>query len=197
MATTALFVEILVVGAIAELWMVSLLLACLDASKAGMLFVNVLPFKDFAPVILIFVLALTYAVGWVTNFISERLFKRAFEKTIPNPIFKSLGKPYKEAQTLVYLKASTDFLHEVQLDRHIIRIARTNAVSFAFLAISLLFHLHRIETALLILLVIFLILLSLGSFAQWRRRYTNQYENIAEAVKSLTPQAPANDGMPL
>jgi hypothetical protein len=105
-----------------------------------------------------------------------------------------LGKPYKEARTLVLLKGSADFLREVQLDRHIIRIARTNALSFALLAISLLFHRHRIDTAVLVFLIIFLMLLSLASFAQWRRRYTSQYENVAEAVKSL---APPNETMPL
>jgi hypothetical protein len=195
MATTALFVEILVVGAIAELWIVSLLLACLDASKARMLFASMLPFKDFAPVILIFVLAVTYAIGWVTNFVSEWLFKQAFEKTIRNPLFKSLGKRYEQARTLVLLKASADFLREVQLDRHIIRIARTNALSFAVLAVSLLFHRHRVDTAVLAFLIVLLMLLSFASFVQWRRRYTSQYENIAEAVRFLIPQT--NDAIPL
>jgi len=150
-----------------------------------MLFVNAPALKDFAPVILIFVLALTYAIGWVANFVSEWLFKQAFEKTIRNPLFTSLGKSYKEARTLVLLNASADFLREVQLDRHIIRIARTNALSFALLGVSLLFHRHRIDTAVLFFLIVLLILLSLASFAQWRRRYTSQYENIAEAVKNL------------
>jgi len=185
MATTALFVEILVVGAIAELWIVSLLIACVNASKTRMLLASVLTLKDFAPVILIFVLALTYAVGWVANFISEWLFKQGFEKTIRNPLFKSLGKPYNEARTLVLLNASADFLREVQLDRHIIRIARTNALSFALLGMSLPFHRHRVETAPLVFLIVLLMLLSFASFAQWRRRYTSQYENIAQAVKAL------------
>lgn len=185
MATTALFVEILVIGATAELWIVSLLLACAGPSAAERLMTNLSRAKDFGPATLIFVLAITYGIGWVANFTSERLFKLLFQRRLRDPLFEGSGIKYEDARLLVLQKASSQFLHEVQLDRHVIRIARANALNFALLAASLLLHVRRIETAVLATLLTLLVAASIGSFYQWRTRYSFQYTRVAAAAKLL------------
>jgi hypothetical protein len=185
MATTALFVEILVIGAIAELWIVAVLLACIQPAQVQRLMALATSLKDVSSLVLIFLLAVTYAVGWVVNFASERLFKIRFQQRIRDPLFEGSGIPYERARMLVLQKGSTEFLHEVQLDRHVIRLARSNALSFGLLALALLLHYREIASLVLIVLFVLLSLLSVGSFYQWRLRYDFQYQRVATAATEL------------
>jgi hypothetical protein len=90
-ATTSLFVEVLVIGALAELWIVTLLVAIAPSSQVRTFLAVVASFKDFATPLAIVLLSVTYAVGWIANFATERLFKRRFERELRDSLFE--GKP--------------------------------------------------------------------------------------------------------
>ena len=74
MATTALFVEILVIGSIADIWICFALLAILSPSATTIS--SILDSLGQAgTVLLIPILGGTYILGWSINFLADNLFR--------------------------------------------------------------------------------------------------------------------------
>ena len=189
MATTALYVEILVIGALAELWIIVIVSA----------FINTLTLRDLAGVataisplttlLLLPALALTYALGWIINFASERLFKPFFQKRIRDRRFPAKGS-YQKAKVLVLHSGSADLVHDVLFDRHIIRIARANVFNFALISVGLLLHLSSSNSRIVFMFAILFMLMAVVSFAQWRSRYESHYQRICDIAAILAADQP-------
>jgi hypothetical protein len=137
LATTSLFVEILVIGSIAEIWIALFLLSFVDIDVALTSSVVTLAEK-FSTLLLFPLLALTYAIGWVINFLAERLFKPYFQTKLRDDVFKGAGVKYTEARSIVVQNASEEVITEMEFDRHILRIARASVLNFVMIAIVLL-----------------------------------------------------------
>ena len=189
MATTALYVEILVIGALAELWIIVIVSA----------FINTLTLRDLAGVATaisalstLFLLpawALTYALGWIIKFASERLFKPFFQKRIRDRRFPAKGS-YQKAKVLVLHSGSADLVHDVLFDRHIIRIARANVFNFALISVGLLLHLSSSNSRIVFMFAILFMLMAVVSFAQWRSRYESHYQRICDIAAILAADQP-------
>ena len=141
MATTALYVEILVIGALAELWMVVMMSAVANTLTLTRVAAIATAIGPLTTLLVLPLLALTYALGWIVNFVSERIFKPFFQKRIRDRLFPAKGS-YNEAKILVLHKGSSELVHDVLFDRHIIRIARANVINFALLSVGLSLHLN-------------------------------------------------------
>src|SRR5512138_2410380 len=105
LATTSLFVEILVIGSIAEIWIALFLLSFVNIS-AALVSSAVILAEKFSTLLLLPLLALTYAIGWVINFLAERLFKPYFQTKFRDQVFKEVGVKYAEARSRVAQTAS-------------------------------------------------------------------------------------------
>jgi len=187
MATTALYVEILVIGALAELWIVVTMAAIGDSVSLATLKQVAAAIGPFTTLLVLPLLALTYALGWIVNFVSERLFKPIFQKEIRDRLFTA-DRSYAAAKVLVLHKGSAELVHDVLFDRHIIRIARANVVNFACLAVALLLHLNSHDRKLIILLVVVSIFIAVISFFQWLARYRSYYKRISDTVTVLASE---------
>jgi hypothetical protein len=105
-ATTALFVEILVIGALAEIWISLTILWVSSISNLVNVVTAAKTLGTLSPFLVAPALALTYVLGWNLNFLSERLFKRLFEKRLRDAAFEREATPYSEAKMVVLQKGS-------------------------------------------------------------------------------------------
>lgn len=185
MATTGLFVEILVIGAMMELWIAIALLALLYPQQSVALSGILEGAKEFGTLLLVPMFALTYALGWIVNFVAERLFKLRFQESIRDRFFSGTGINYETARIRVLQNGSAELVRDVLFDRHIIRIARANVVNFGMLAVAFLFHLHHASTIAILACSAASIVLATLSFFQWFTRYKSHYKRIRDCAKEL------------
>jgi hypothetical protein len=191
MATTSLFVEIIVVGALAELWFLALIAAMQPVGTISALLARFVSLGPLSTVVVGVLLAVTYAVGWVVNFAAERSFKYLFEAKIRNQMFGGDAASYREARALVFQNGSSDLLQDLVLDRHIIRIARSNVFNFALLGTALLLNWRRLQSGPLTAVFGACVVVASLSFAQWRTRYQAHYAKIAAAARVIERSMPA------
>jgi hypothetical protein len=184
MATTTLFVEILVIGTIAEIWLALILLAAVspDATTVSSLVDSI---DKLSTLLVIPFLALTYALGWVVNFSAERLFKPSFQKRFRDRLFQSAGVDYYEARGLFFQKASEDVIEDLRFDRHILRISRSSVLNFTLIAITLALHFHHFSTYLLTTGIIISAVVAIISFFQWVTRYKSNYSKMLDTYKVI------------
>ena len=187
MATTSLFVEILVIGSIAEIWITLFFLSFVDINSALASPAVVLAEK-FSTLLLFPLLALTYAIGWVINFLAERLFKPYFQTKFRDQVFKGAGVKYTEARSIVIQNASDEVINEMEFDRHILRIARGSVLNFVMIAIMLLLRANG-NTSLVIAGIVVSLAIAIVSFFQWLTRYKHSYSRILDAYKAISPKA--------
>lgn len=182
MATTSLFVEIIVIGSLAELWFVAFLVALQPPETVSPLLTRTLQSDATGAAIVGMLLAVTYAVGWVVNFVCERAFKALFEKRLRDTLFEESPTAYHEARALVFQKGSSDLLHELVLDRHIIRIVRSNVFNFFLIGVGVVLNRHHLSQSTVFALVVACWFIAGASFYQWKARYTSYYKQLAAAA---------------
>jgi len=183
MATTTLFVEILVIGAIAEIWIVLIVLAVASPNPTTVLLLIDSVGKLSALLVFPF-LALTYALGWVVNFTAERLFKPVFQKKFRDQVFEISGIKYYEVRGLVYQKASKDVIEDLRFDRHILRISRSSVLNFLLIAVALSLHFYE-HTSVVIVGIILSVTIAVLSLLQWVTRYKSSYSKIRDTYKVI------------
>jgi hypothetical protein len=186
LATTSLFVEILVIGSIAEIWIALFLLSLVDINTALSSSIVTLAEK-FSTLLLFPLLALTYAIGWVVNFLAERLFKPYFQTTFRDQVFKGAGVKYTEARSIVVQNASEEVINETEFDRHILRIASGSVLNFLMIALVLLLRVDR-NSPLVIAGIGVSLVIAVASFFQWLTRYRHSYSRILDAYKAISSQ---------
>lgn len=186
MATTTLFVEILVIGALAEVWIGTGILWVGGTSNLKDLAAAATSLGPLSTFLAVPLLALTYALGWNVNFVSERLFKPYFQRRVRDSVFQGGAMNYDEAKMLVTSKGSSELAQDIRFDRHIIRIARSNIVNFSFIALAILPHLSRGNWGVLSVCEVLSILIAAVSFLQWLSRYRSYSRKIKDAASSLS-----------
>jgi hypothetical protein len=183
LATTSLFVEILVIGSIAEIWIALFLFSFVDINVVLVSSVVILAEK-FSALLLFPYLALTYAIGWVINFLAERLFKPYFQTKYRDQVFKDAGIKYSEARSIVVQNASEKVINEIEFDKHILRVARGSVLNFVMIAVMLLLYIGRNPSLVIACIVVSLAIAGV-SFFQWFTRYRHSYARILDAYRAI------------
>ena len=191
MSTTALIVEVLVIGAIALIWI--FLFALRFGGYPG---IDVTEISALMPILVLPATGLTYAVGWIINFLAERLFKLFFQRKIRDRVFGS-GEQYQRDKIRVVSGASDSANQDMLLDRHIIRLARAGVLNFLLLGVGLLANSHRLG-AIAVSLSVAAFALCLISFFQWLTRYSAYYQKVRRLadVQMQSSTDPNNDETP-
>jgi len=185
MATTTLFVEILVMGALAELWFAGVVLALLDVSQVRQIGATIASLSNFTALFATLALALTYAIGWALNFVARQLFNPLREKRMLEELFAGGSKNYDKDRAIVFQYGSVDVLRDLHLDRHIVRIARSNVLNFTLIAFAAVLNACSIHPPVLFLLIITCLAVAMLSYQQWRIRYKAYYTKIAMCAGML------------
>ena len=184
MSTTALFVEILIIGAISEIW-----IGLLFFGIASPNFPQISIWTDFLnkspSLLLVPYLSITYSLGWLINFLAERTMKPFFQRKFRDQLFKTINENYYNVRGLFFQKASTDIIQDLRFDRHIIRISRSNIINFLLIAIGLLFNSRQFSLRIIVFSCCLSVLFSIGSFFQWTTRYKSCYSKILDTYKII------------
>ncbi len=183
MATTALIVEILVVGALAVTWMAAAIVvffapepfpgvASLGSAASGVTPLLLLPF-----------LALIYSVGWIVNFVSQQVL-RPFVPVL------SGGSAVNEVNSNQYhvwilQHCSESLIADLAVDRTVIRLARGGIVNFLCFAVVAAAATARGWIPGWSLAGLSLLLAGL-SFAQWHTRHKSHRRRVGLIVDDLT-----------
>jgi len=184
MATTTLFVEILVIGATLELWLSGLLVLILGCHQAAEIVVSLTSAKELLPILAVVALAMTYALGWIFNFFAERLFRLFGQRAYRQQPFELLQVNYDTAKARVLQGGAEAIIYELRMDRHIIRVARASVINFAALALVL-FGSNDLALGIRITLGLVSATASVGAFFQWLTRYRAYYRFVAQSYEAL------------
>ncbi|MBU7586840.1 MAG: hypothetical protein KAF91_28985 [Nostoc sp. TH1S01] len=127
MNTTALFVELIVIGTGAAIWLILLLLGIFGYTWVAWK-------ETTALVALIPVLSLVYVLGIVVDYLAFLLYgkwdKRLRRHKFPN------NEEYESARIYVYTYATSNIINRLEYDRSRIRIVRAWSINFFILAIN-------------------------------------------------------------
>lgn len=178
MATTAVLVEMVIIGCFAALWLV---LAAVRVHLVDPVALMAVPNpQNWATPILFFGTAVIYQIGWVVNAVADALTAKLLSGRVRDKLFEQACLQYEPTRATVYQKASTALIGDIVLDRVVVRLARAGVLNFACLGLVLFSFWGKLAA------------LSLCCFAfsilcgwQLVRRYRRYYLRIISASKVI------------
>ncbi len=184
MATTTLFVEILLVGGIAEIWLVLLIFAVIPLDTT---FVSILieHLSKLIPLLIIPFVAVTYSLGWTIVFFSDMILTKPFQIKYRNKFFEDASIRWYKIREILFNKASEKALEDFRFDRHMIRISSSNILNFLLITFSLIPNLNKFTGVAVIGITISTTIMIFSIF-QWRNQYRYMYSKALDTYKNLT-----------
>jgi hypothetical protein len=182
MSTTNLFVELLVTGFGALIWMSLTVISFFGWEWIPLS--TVLSAEGIAPIF-----AITYLLGIVTDRVSDVLFEHFFTRSLREKHFPN-SHDYHEARLTVITKSDRlAALHEYARSR--LRICRGWTLNFCFIAIStnvFIWSQRQSLTSPLLLSVfitLFCVFLTVGCWFTWSRLTATEYIRLKDQCKFL------------
>ena len=180
MVTTALFVELIVIGVSATAWVALLVLAIFGYSW--------LTFERFSSLSTVVpLLSLSYLLGIITDRFADRLFEPASSRLLTR--WFASQSDYRHAQSLVYADERFQALAEYSKSR--LRICRGSAVNCVLLSIALNMFvwlqlpIELPRAKLSIVGSVLLILVGLGALSAWYQLCVAGYERLHQQAMLL------------
>ena len=178
MATTALIVEIIVIGAFALIWVALFVFKFfgLDITTvSGWL----LQYKDWSTGAVLMAIAISYQLGWSVNQLSYFVARNTFNITIKKKIFKNEYENYNIIKAAVFIKGSTFILDNIRERLSVVRLTRSAFVNFLLISIGF-FVLGNWQLGLVVLGVTIILFVQANDiYAQ----YCNQIYNAFKVIK--------------
>ena len=182
MSTTELFVEILVIGVGAGIWLTVLVLSLFGRSIASL--DQLVSIPALLPII-----AIIYVLGILTDRVSDILFDRLFVAAIRRKHYSEVKQEFDDRRTiLVYSERLSQLL---EYGRSKLRIVRGWALNFLLLLISLNLFLatqimdNPLRTRISFFGNTLLLLLSFLCWYAWRSLIDTEYRKIKEQSEFL------------
>jgi hypothetical protein len=135
MATTALIVEIIVIGAFALVWVALFIIRFLGLDVSLISDWLVL-YKDWSTGIVLASVVISYQLGWSVNQLSYFFARKTFNKTIKSRVFKDEYKNFDSIKATVYMQGSP-FVEKVKERLSVVRLTRSAFMNFLLISIGL------------------------------------------------------------
>jgi hypothetical protein len=181
MATTAIFIEILIIGVFSLVWL-TLLLARLNFFPPNTFFTSLMQYKDWSAPILVSVFALTYLLGMVMNTVSYIFAMHVLKgQKLKESIFQ--GDEPGIVWATVLQKASAKVMEEISLNFAFVRVYRAAMCNFFLLGLTCFLYGSRFFWQ-----GVLCLLVSVMFYPLWRKVFVIYYEDIKaanEAFKSI------------
>ena len=129
-------IEIFVIGTITLIVILTNIMALSDFDKSEILKVLVL-LKDYSNMFLIFILALSYQLGWIMNGFTGYFYPRVL-RDIAKKKYKIDITEYQKIRHIVYLKASDNALSKIKERLSGIRLLRSSIINIFFAIVAFL-----------------------------------------------------------
>jgi len=168
MNTADLVVEYIVIGVVADIWLVLLLCAfCGPDAQTLHLVVDVLD-KSSSLLVIPF-LAITYILGGLVNLLASLSVKRLWQPRWNNYWFGSEAE-YRKVKATIVQRASEEATLKLNSEGHLLRISRSNILNFLLLAIVSLSYV-RVSSTIAISGAVISSLIAGLSYFQWKDHY--------------------------
>ncbi len=183
MSTTAIIVEILIIGFLAGVWIVLSVLSVLSFSPLDVSTLKSFFSKasDWSIPLSLAGVAIFYQLGLLMNGVAGALQGRYFHKRWRDPLFEKPLPGYGTVRATVLQNGSPEVHVSLRVDLSFIRLFRAGILNFALIAAILLVRRQ------LILSVIALVIAALCGFF-WKERYHMYYERIRNLYGTLCEQ---------
>lgn len=177
MNTTALFVELLVIGLGVTIWLVLLIAAVFGYT-----------FSNLASNVSIFALApifgIAYLLGIVVDRIAYELF-RGLEKRIRNRIIPGSGASPTSDRERFVLTNSEVLRDQIIYNRSRLRLCRSWIINFILIALSSAIWGYAVEQYNSFVLTLLGVTFALLTFWTWRKLSEDYYTNVKESYEYL------------
>jgi hypothetical protein len=190
-STTSLFIEILVIGTVADIWFTLIILAVFPLDSAMLLALADVVDKLSTFLVVPF-LALTYILGWIVNFLSEVIIEPLFQARFKQKFFTGAKVNYGEVRALFYQEASEHVIEDFSFDRQILRISRTSSLNFLVLGGTVLLFVGYNRTAAIIGAIVS-ISIAVLAFLQWRAQYKLSYTKMLNTYRILLENSKSSE----
>ncbi|MDJ0774186.1 MAG: hypothetical protein QNJ49_12310 [Mastigocoleus sp. MO_167.B18] len=184
MATTALIVEIIVVGIFSSIWLLLLVFKCYSLDPFSTL--NWLSqYKDWSTFFLVIFLAVCYQLGWLINGLSYFISKRTFNKVIRDKILRCDAINYDLIRTTIFIKGSPFLLGKIREELSVVRLTRTATVNFLLISLMLFIYRSWILGTVVLLIFVFSFIQAYGAYKQYCGRIFSAYKVIEDPTASF------------
>ncbi len=177
MATTALFIEILIVGSIANIWLFLIFLRVQLTQPITL--ISLEEISKLAPILIIPLIAFTYIIGWIVNYASEQILEPFFQTKFKTEFFSSEEFDYDELRATFYQKASSAIIEDINYDRQSIRLSRANVLNFSIIIVALAIHIQQ-NPIIVVTSIILSIIIAVISFVHWQKQYKRAYKKMLD-----------------
>lgn len=183
MNTSQLLVEYIILGSIAEIWVGLLLFAAIPSLQ----FISQQAVDNLtkaSALLAIMLIAFTYVLGGIVNFLADILLASRFQKKYREDIFIKKGLSYRDARGVITQKASSETAGRLQVNNHIMRISRGNVINFLFIVITALINIPK-NPSVFIVISLLAFLLAILSFFQWKERYKSHFDQMLRVYEAI------------
>ena len=136
MATTALIVEIIVIGDFALVW-VSLFIIKFLGLDISLISDWLILYKDWSTAIVLAFVVISYQLGWSVNQLSYFVARKTFNKTIKSRLFKEEHKSFDLIKATVFMQGSPFTIEKIKERLSVVRLTRSAFLNFSLISIGL------------------------------------------------------------
>jgi len=185
MATTALIVEIVVIGAFALMWIGLFVFKFfgLDVTIVSSWFSQ---YKDWSTGVVLMSIAISYQLGWSVNQFSYFVARKTFNKTIKKKVFKNEYENYDSIKATVFVKGSQFILDNIRERLSVVRLTRSAFINFLLISIGF-FALENWYVGFVVLGITIIL------FIQANDIYTQYCNQIFNAYKVINQDNPKSE----
>ena len=189
MSTTTLLVEMLIAGALADIWIILILFRIFSIDLTATLN-TLLDMKGF---LIIPFAAITYGIGIAINKLAELITLDFWNKKYRNPMFKKKLPNNNNEEPgkiigYVFRYGSDDIIDGLKKNLHLIRVSRSSALNFLFIAVAILLYKPDIGSFSIIGCLFFVFMAILTYFEGLSRYKENHTRTIRECEFSKTEE---------
>ncbi len=193
MTTTAIVVEMLIIGLFAALWVVLCLLKFLPLSLHSLVS-GLDKAHDWSNGIIVVSTIAAYQLGWLVNALCAGFVELTLATRVRDEkIYGAAGLTYDAVRAKVYQNASPQMHADLLLDRSVTRLARAGVLNFALICLASGGYGIDFCGARGLLL-----LLSVGCGVQWYFRYKRYHKRMLTAYGEISskpvPEGTATPG---
>lgn len=181
MATTAMIVEIVVIGVVSATWICLLLIRTSPLGPAQLCDV-MSGLSEWATATAIVATAFVYQLGWIMNGVCHGITTVICGRWLRDKEFREAGLPYRKVRTAVYQRASADLRGDLGVDRTVTRLARAAAINFAILG-GILLSMPTLPKSIGATVVC----CAVAAAWQWADRHVRYYRRMVDAYNELEP----------
>lgn len=189
---SSLVIEVLLAGSVASIWIILIFIGVLEPSQNAIdnLLASLSHVSSF---FLLIYIGLAYVIGWGVSFLAEITLDPLFQNRYRDKYFGEQKISFFTVRSLVFQFGSNEVISDIQYDRSLLRIVRSNVFNFLILSITLITLLatKKYDARVLITTMTISLVFSVVSFFQWKFRYKatfkkfmNYYEVISKSIMS-------------